>query len=190
MNYIVGLCGTHGTGKSTILQGVKEAGITTNQSQLSRIAQKELGWDSLSKAQDSVDNMWALQDAILNAMHERDTLIHTSQVMTVVERTPADMWAYTKMWCNRLSIDIHDNRVVSYCKACHNLADRYLQFVYVPPIDAIPFKVDPHRADKESRQSVANYVSSFLSLSNHPTYKIATVSQQDRVKEMLVLLED
>ena len=42
---IVGLSGTHGTGKSTIINGVAELGYKVNQAQLARAAQKALGWD-------------------------------------------------------------------------------------------------------------------------------------------------
>ena len=45
---IVGLSGTHGTGKSTIINGVAELGYKVNQAQLARAAQKALGWETLS----------------------------------------------------------------------------------------------------------------------------------------------
>ena len=93
---IVGLCGTHGTGKSTIINGIRDLGYKVNQAQLSRSAQKALGWDTLSRAQESKANMWALQYAILNAMFDRDQEALSTGEIVLVERTPADVWAYTR----------------------------------------------------------------------------------------------
>jgi predicted ATPase len=189
MNYVVGLCGTHGTGKSTILQSVKAAGFPSNETQLSRKAQAELGWDSLARAQESADNMWKLQNAILSAMAWRDVEIQVSKKKTIVERTPADTWAYTSMWCNRLGIDVFtDRHAVAYRTQCIELARQYAKFVYVPPMDEIPFVADPHRADLASRQFVATTIDNFLWSNELPTYKIKSSSPAGRASEALEVM--
>jgi len=190
MKYVVGLCGTHGTGKSTILQSVKAAGFPSNETQLSRKAQADLGWDSLARAQDSADNMWKLQNAILSAMAWRDVQIQVSKKKTIVERTPADTWAYTVMWCNRLNIDIFtDNRAIAYRAQCVDLARHsYAKFVYVPQMDEIPFIADPHRADLASRQFVATSIDNFLWSNELPTYKIKSSSPAARASEALEVM--
>lgn len=164
MGCVVGLSGTHGTGKSTILQGVKALGYPVMEAQLSRAAQKALGWDTLKRAQESVDNMWALQDAVLTALDARDTEIEQSGMITLTERSPADLWAYTQMWCARLNIDPQvDSRVQEYQERCFQLSRRYAGLMIVPMTDAIPFVEEPNRADLESRVPVAKYVYNFVS---------------------------
>ncbi len=190
MNYVVGLCGTHGTGKSTILQSVKSAGFPSNETQLSRRAQAELGWDSLARAQDSADNMWALQNAIISAMAWRDVSIQTSKQLTIVERTPADAWAYTAMWCQRLNIDVFtDERALTYRSQCDALARQsYAKFIYVPAMDEVPFVADPHRADLPSRFFVASTIDNFLWSNELPTYKIKSSSPAGRASEALEVM--
>lgn len=186
---IIGLCGTHGTGKSTILQGVKEH-FCVNESQLSRAAQASLGWDKLSKAQESIDNMWQLQEAILAAMYDRDQDILKSNVITLVERTPADVWAYTLMWCKRLNINTRtDAQALNYKGRCISMAQRYSKYLFVPISDAVPFQVDPNRADLEGRQFVNDAIYSFLLAGLYPFNKFTYTSKQDRINEALTCLE-
>lgn len=186
---LLGICGTHGTGKSTILNAAKNAGCKVDFSQLSRTAQKQLGWDNLSKAQESVDNMWALQDAILNAMNDRDQSILKSGELTIVERTPADAWAYTALWCNRLGINIFDRSfkneaVEKYYNNCYDLAQHYLRFIVVPSIKEIPFEYDPNRADESSRDFVEKEINRFLWQSVLPIYTMKMTSKDGRAAEI------
>lgn len=161
--YVVGLCGTHGTGKSTILQMVKDDGYPVDESQLSRAAQTALGWESLSKAQESVENMWALQDTILQAMYDRDTRIEQSGITTLVDRTPADVWAYTAMWCDRLGVQVYaDTKARHFRAQCYMAAERYARFLIVPDSDKIPFKAEANRADLESRAFVDREIRQFI----------------------------
>jgi predicted ATPase len=184
---IIGLCGTHGTGKTTVLQAAKEAGFKVDETQLSRAAQAALGWDRLSRAQESVENMWALQDAILEAMYDRDENIRKSGELTVVERTPADVWAYTAMWCQRLMLDVRDQRVAFYKAQCRNMSNSYTRFVLVPPVEAIPFVEEPNRADIESRNFVAHEINAFLWDGLLPTHFMQAISREARKAEIVML---
>jgi len=184
---IIGICGTHGTGKSTVLQAAKNAGFSVDETQLSRKAQKILGWDKLSKAEESADNMWMLQDTILQLMYDRDQAIIEKGVLTVVERTPADVWAYTSLWCYRHGIDsafVQDRRTAMYKGMCRDLASRYTKFVVVPQCEQIKFEIDPHRADLESRNFVENEINSFLSSGNLPMCTINSTSMEMRSSEI------
>lgn len=186
---IIGICGTHGTGKSTVLQAAKKAGFNVDETQLSRTAQKVLGWDRLSRAEESIDSMWALQDAVLQLMYVRDKAILEKGVLTVVERTPADVWAYTALWCSKHGIDVHsrfiqDKRAAVYRGMCRDQASRYAKFVVVPPCDEIAFQVDPHRADLASRNFVEREINSFLWDGNLPISIMKTTSREMRAAEI------
>ena len=190
---IVGLSGTHGTGKSTMLNYALGQGYLVDQTQLSRSAQRQLGWDSLSRAQESVDNMWALQSAILDAMYDRDQkALGIRNDVVLVDRTPADIWAYTAMWCKRLGIEYSgpnaDPRVVMYKQHCRDLAQRYSMFVVVPPVDAIPFVAEPNRADLESRKFVEDEINNFIIDGGLPYQMINTVERAHRASELESIL--
>ena len=193
---IIGICGTHGTGKSTILNSIKQAGYDVDESQLSRTAQKLLGWDKLSRAEESIENMWALQDAILQSMYDRDTRILESGKLTIVERTPADAWAYTSLWLSRL-VDRYPNEVNSsmnearelfYKAQCRHKANEYAKFIVVPPSPDVRFVEEPNRADGKSRTFVECRINEFLSSGNLPTSIIQFTSKEQRSAEAQAII--
>jgi hypothetical protein len=186
--YIVGLSGTHGTGKSTILQAAKAAGHRVNESQLSRQAQKMLGWDSLSKAKESEENMWLLQDMVLSLLEYRDNSIFDEAAMTLVERTPADVYAYTKLWM-RVNGVAESQRSDSYFMRCKLLVTRYKLLVYVPPLDGIAFEEDPHRASLSERDYHVSALNEFYWDTQCPRYTIVGQSRQERSAEIHALLK-
>lgn len=186
---IVGLCGTHGTGKSTILNGVKDAGWAVDQTQLSRAAQRALGWDTLERAVENADRMWDLQEAILAGMYDRDLSIKSTGVITLVERTPADVWAYTELWCARHGIDPRtDNHARNYRARCMRMADAYNKFLIVEISDKVPFESDPRRADADSRILVADGIKKFIFDGTYPHHTIMCTRKEYRIGETVCQL--
>jgi predicted ATPase len=185
-NYVIGLCGTHGTGKSTVIQGLKNAGIPVNDAQLSRTAQKMLGWDSLAPVKESVENVWKLQDAILSAMYDRDTQINQSGVHTIVDRTPADVAAYTLLWLFKLDYIGPENRYRydTFRGQCRNLASKYSHYIYFPIREEIPFVAEARRADGEDRTTHDRHIKNFL-YGNLPTLVLNSLTPEDRVAEII-----
>ena len=189
---IIGICGTHGTGKSTILQGVEAQGYPVNKTQISRTVQSALGWSTLHEAQRSVQNMWDLQETILCVMWDRDTEIDRLGILTTVERTPADVWAYTEMWCTYHGVDFKTDRQATNFKArCLKMAESYARFIIVEPTDAIPFEADPNRATLLTRKYVHSAINKFIGGAELPAYLIQGVSRQERVAEAVstIILE-
>ncbi len=189
--YILGISGTQCTGKSFLSRHL-EPHFNVDSSQLSRSAQKELGWDSLSRAQESEDNMWALQDSILDAMIQRDERINRSARLTVVERSPADLFAYTYMWMNRLHIDpLESTRFQVYHKRLVDVTELYRTIFVIFPHDSIPFVSESDRADEQSREFVSTQICNYLAGRTY-SRNIATFIFQpninDRVKAVLCSL--
>lgn len=154
---VIGVSGTHGTGKSSIFDALAFLSVppfNLNRTQISRTAQRNLGWDSLARAGDSIENVWALQDSALTSMIQRDQEITDSGLITVVERSPLDVWAYMLMWCEKLSIDVRSDRVEEYKQRCIEATKRYSNIVIIPAVPEVPFKFDPHRGAEQFRASV------------------------------------
>lgn len=187
--YVIGVSGTHGTGKSSIMKGVNVAGIDVYNGSLSRTAQASLGWDSLSRVHESVENTWALQNAILDALRARDAEIQQSKKYVLVERSPADLWAYTQVWCSRLGIDPKtDERAQEYFNKCLLLSDAYCACLIVSMHPEVPFVPDPNRGDLESRESVERHIKSFIIASNTPSYAVISTGKNQRVSEVVAIL--
>ena len=189
--YVLGLCGAHGTGKSTILQGVKAAGYPVDESQLSRAAQKMLGWNDLKPAQESVENMWALQDAVLTAMYDRDKRINDSKILTLVDRTPADVWGYTMLWMMRLDNIGEENRrrEQKFRQACRVLSSQYAKHIIVPIRDEIAFVAEKNRADADSREFHARHVMNFVA-GHLDKHIVETIDPADRVEEVVNVIKN
>lgn len=194
-NYVVGISGTHGTGKSFLSRHL-EPHIAVDRTQLSRTAQKELGWDTLSRAEESEENVWALQNAILDAMIKRDKELNDSgqylDKLVIVERTPADLYAYTRMWLVRLSIDPRESaEFKAYHARLVEAIKAYRQVIMIFPHESIPFVAEPNRADEKSRQYVNDEIISFL-VSGNAISNITTMVFQhnidDRVNAVLKAL--
>lgn len=184
---IVGLCGSHGTGKSTVVKEARERGIVVDDRQLARTAQAKLGWASLTEAQKSLENMWLLQNAVFHALMERDEQItEENDGLTLVERTPADAWAYARLWLFRQGIDPDaDHEAIIYRKTLENHAKRYYSsFVILPIRSEIPFVAEANRADLESREFVDVHVRDFIMRNDLPHYTLKSLGPSLRGAEL------
>jgi predicted ATPase len=188
--YVIGLCGTHGTGKSTVIKGLKEAGIPVDESQLSRAAQKMLGWDSLARVQESSENVWMLQDAILAAMYDRDKRINDTKIVTIVDRTPADVAAYTLLWLFKLDHIGQENRhrYDTFRGMCRAMARNYARHILFPIRAEIPFVAEAQRANAEDRELHDKHIRNFLVGSAHH-HELETLTPEDRVNEIISVYE-
>jgi len=171
------------------MNGVEAAGLSVNRAQLSRTAQKALGWDNLARAQDSVENMWLLQDTILAAMKERDASIEATGKFTLVERTPADMIGYTRMWCRRLGIDATtDLTFRNFFFDCMDMSKRYAAIIIVPMIPQVAFVEEPNRADLASRVPVDADIRTCVSHMAVNHVVMAGITPEERVAETVAII--
>lgn len=188
---LVGLTGTHGTGKSTILRGAKEFGVRVVESSLSRLAQAELGWETLAPAEHSEENMWLLQEQILSSMQKRDDAILGSSEYTLVDRTPVDVISYVDMWCHRLLQKYHTvdpRRVADFRQRCLFLAARYTQHIFVPINAAVPFISEAGRADIQSRDFHEKLVCQFILTNGLNHVVLMSADESERVRRVAMLM--
>lgn len=162
---LIGLTGAHGTGKSTVLRGAKEYGVEVIESSLSRNAQARLGWANLKPAEESEENMWHLQEAVLAAMYDRDEGVMGSFTFTLVDRTPADVWSYVDLWTARLAakgIKVDEEHRRDFKNRCRTMASRYTHHIIVPISEDVPFIAENNRADLEGRDYHEKAVCQFV----------------------------
>lgn len=187
---VVGLCGSHGSGKTTIVNHVRAMhGAVDETPSLSRAAQAALGWDDMSRAEESAANMWALQDAILAAMRQRDETINAGTIPMLVDRTPADLIGYTLLWLSRIpQRQVDWKRYDSYKMQCLQLASRYRRQLFVPFRPEIVFVPESDRADEASRTFHHDEVKKFLSQSGFPYSQIVSLDPKERAREAILWL--
>jgi predicted ATPase len=184
---LFGLTGAHGTGKSTIIKGTKEYGINVVNTSLSRIAQASLGWSDLKKLEQSEDAMWEFQEGILGAMYDRDQEVLSSRQMTLVDRTPADVWGYVSVWAQRLG-GVDEDHLRDFKNRCRVMATRYTQQIIVPISDAVPFVAEAGRADLESRDYHEKAVCQFIMTGSLPHMVLLQTGIDERIKKVVVLM--
>lgn len=182
---IIGITGTHGTGKSTILNGLEQLGCEVNNLQLSRRAQKMLNCDSLEAVLKEEKLMWALQETILSMMYLRDEPFYYDPFkFVVVDRTPIDVWAYTVEWCKKFDIDpVTHEHGLAIKKQCDKMANWYTNFLVVPISNSVRFVPEKNRADENSRISVENSIFEFLETYKEKTYTVNSIGKQERISE-------
>lgn len=162
---LIGLTGAHNTGKSTILKGAKTFGVAVIESSLSRNAQAMLGWENLKPAEESQENMWSLQEAILASMYDRDQSVLGSFQFTLVDRTPADVWAYVDLWTNRLDakgLKVDEDHKQDFKNRCRVMAGKYAHHIIVPITPEVKFEAEDNRADKEGQDYHEKAVCQFV----------------------------
>lgn len=186
---IAGISGTHGTGKTTIMNALMLAQQSVDRSQISRTAQSNLGWSTLKDATKTVESTIEFQEAILMAMQERDKKIMDAGINTTVfvERTPADVYAYAKWWmtnlhkCRMTHVMLWLNDFRNRCATWH---DNYLTTIVVRPHHQIPFVEDPNRASLDNREFVKVEIESLVADRQH--HIITSLLSEERAAECVM----
>lgn len=186
MGRIIGLSGSQGTGKSTILQWAQDDGYYVHKKGLSRTAQQMLGWDNLYTVKDSLENIFKLQDLVLDLLIKRDYSLSLVNDNVLVERTPADLWAYTWLWLQPYEPELYEPWFYEYQEKLVEQSKIYDTLLLVPIVDEIPFVYDPQRANVDSRQEVQDYIFSFANLHFKNVKVLNNLEQRgnDTIKEL------
>jgi predicted ATPase len=188
---LIAISGTHGTGKSTILQGLEDAGFNVDRTPVSRTVQKNLGWSSLSEATDSVEKMIDFQEAILEVMYDRDYKHRNESGVVFVERSPADVASYATYWTNvkfkkddQVTRSQSDQWLSNYIGRCRAMCQHYDSIVLVPTSLDVPFIEDPNRATMENRMFCQKYINSFVIGGGLHFFAVTKSKISDRVDEI------
>lgn len=193
MKKIIGLSGAHGTGKSTIAKDLAESGQRVDHTQLSRTAQAQLGWDTVDRVKDDIASALTLQEMICDAMKSRDESLMKQtpdSEFTVVERSPADVWAYTQLWCKYHNVDKFFNPIAIRIRAkCMEMLKNYAGIIEVPINDSIPFVKEANRAGEDTRLLHSIYVTEFIMMNHVPTTVITDSTRIDRLTEARLFIK-
>jgi len=173
----IGMCGAHGTGKTTLLQELSPYLTVSELSRTMRDMWEKFGIADFEKLPPDVRATFQ-RYAILRQIEREDA----QQNGFITDRTVMDNLGYTK-----LSTDMTESELLMYEALVRERVKKYSHFIYVP----IEFEAENEflRADVSSRQEFAKIVESYLEEWFTPgQYLIVRGSLEDRVAQVLQFL--
>jgi hypothetical protein len=203
MTRIIGFTGSHGTGKTSTLDAIARRqypNIIVDDYKASRTVLKELKC-TLEQATSTPTIMQIFQDRILDTKIHRDgftlpNCVHRSaKTNFLVDRTPADIYAYTVQWVHKLSEQLNGTEFeelmewqAQFVAKCVEGIKKYDMIIHFP-INAIPFVDDGIRAKIEDQEHVGWYIGTFLKGCAVKYHTVKSISIEDRVDEIIGLLQ-
>jgi len=173
----IGLCGAHGTGKTTLLQELKKYLEVPELSRTMRDMWGQFGIADFEKLPADVRSTFQ-RYAILRQIEREDAATEGF----ITDRTVIDNLGYTK-----LSTDMTESELGLYEALVKERVSHYTHFVYLP----IEFDAENEflRADVSTRHQFAEIAEGYLSQWLKPhQYLIARGSLEERVKQVLEYL--
>jgi hypothetical protein len=161
---IVGIAGAHSTGKTKLLQVLStnyNISVDTTSS-LSRAAQQELGFSTLEEATSTYDGFWNLQELILQKLSDRDSQYIPNTNLVLVDRTPAELFAYATVWRRKHPDRDDGTRYRNYTNTCFSAMRLYRGIIYRHINPKFPFVAEPNRASLEDREETDKNIQAFL----------------------------
>jgi adenylate kinase family enzyme len=145
----IGICGAHGTGKTTLAREIAEIYNLPIISQLMRNFWQEYGVMDFEKLPKDVRTTFQ-KESLLRQIDAEDS---TDDFVT--DRTVLDQIAYTTMSSNMTGVDL-----AIYEQLCRERLERYTHLIYLP----IEFDVEAEflRADINSRDELAVIMKDYL----------------------------
>lgn len=194
MARVIGLSGPQGGGKTTLLNGLREKGLFVDDFKVSREVQKHLGWDSLERALDSPRSMTEFQMMIgdVKLAQETQNAKRTDVPIVLVERTFADISAYTQLWAWELAhagkwtIQQAIKFSMSFTNTCASRQKIYDANIVLPAMPHVVWQADPHRAKREHQEFITDQLDRFFELMNPktvPVFRITEGSIQGRIDQ-------
>jgi nicotinamide riboside kinase len=187
---LIAISGAQSAGKSTLLKELKkDKRFTIDDFKVSRQIQKHLGYNTLEEALTSNEKIAHFQQMILQHKYDHDIGLINKDKITFVERSFADIYAYTKEWSKRFTIDptLWLRGQYLYCKEHQEIYDAVILIPFMA--DQINFEEDPNRANRESVDIIYQTITEFCDNSSVKKYEITTGPIQERILEVTTFLE-
>jgi adenylate kinase family enzyme len=175
--YKIGICGAHGTGKTTLAKVISETYNLPIISQLMRNFWQEYGVMDFEKLPKDVRTTFQ-KESLLRQIDAED-----SSDNFVTDRTVLDQIAYAKMSSNMSGVDL-----AIYEQLCRERLERYTHLIYLP----IEFQAEAEflRADISTRDELADIMKGYLDEWFDNRFVIITGTLDERQQKIKLLLTE
>jgi len=195
MTKIIGVSGSHGTGKTCTLDNIakvqsKDPEIVVDDFKVSRAILEEMKC-TLDQATATSKLMKVYQSRVLDVKIHRDLhvlrniVVSTTPINFLVDRSPADVWAYTKLWASKNKVS--NSWFAEFTKKCIKAIEQYDKIILFP-IGKIPFIDDGVRAKEDTQQCINDYIITFLDASEIKYHTVESATVEDRTKEIISII--
>lgn len=193
MTKIIGMSGAHGTGKSAVLEYIKNDpildDIKVDDYKFSRSVLKSLGL-TLEEATATVESTKSYQTKVLDSVRRRNYLLKLLEpqgdvTINLTDRSVADVYAYTRLWSEKNGIDAE--WFEKFEAKCAEMVAAY-DIIFVFPTGKIPFVDDGVRAKEDSQAAIAHYIEYFLTKYSKKYYVVTSTSIEDRASEVQIAI--
>jgi nicotinamide riboside kinase len=192
MTKLIGVSGAHGTGKTSTIERMSKhqhENITIDHFKISRRILASLKM-SLEEATATAELTKVYQQAVLDLKISRDKLYShapNSNYSVVVDRSIADIYAYTRLWCEKNNVDKQwFDKFESECIRAISAYDLILLF----PANKFPFVDDGIRAKEDTQSIISEYIFNFAQTYAKQVAVIEMIDVDDRVNEILYLINN
>lgn len=195
MHALIGLSGSHGTGKTSAIEEIerlvaagKNTGplIAIDHFKVSRFVLSQLGM-TLEQATASAELTKDYQQKVLDRKIERDSKWTDVDAAILVDRSVADIYAYTKLWCIKNEID--GDWFIKFEKKCIEAMELY-DIILLFPIGKFAFVDDGVRAKEDTQATIAAYIEEFIIAYAKNYHIIDTISVNDRANQILNIIKN
>lgn len=190
------MSGAHGTGKSVTLEAIKriiplDGPMKVDDFKVSRTVLKALGL-TLQEATATPESTKDYQTKVLNAAFRHLYLLKIldkqgDQTIHLVDRTVADIYAYTRLWCEKNNID--KQWLAEFKSKCIEMLPTYDK-IFLFPHGIFPFVDDGVRAKEDTQERIAHYTHEFL-YQHYPHANVVTAYEiGDRATQIIKIINE
>ena len=195
MTFTIAFSGAHSTGKTTTLNAIKASGwpdIYVDDYRASRAAQAQMNME-LADIVKSKKHYHQLQDLILgHKLSHEEGLRGQGYRYILVDRSPADIYAYTHLWHKADPTVNADDEAwfLRYQDSLERMMAKYDKIINFPIVPEVPFIPEPGRATEDNREAHSRLVNGYLALNaRNKTHHLRAVSLGERINEILDVVE-
>jgi hypothetical protein len=187
------MSGAHATGKSATIDELRKINnrkLWIDDFKVSRTVLAELGL-TLEQATATAELTMDYQSKVLARKIQWDTSRKNIQAFGlnppsyIVDRSIADVYAYTKLWCIKNNVDGEWFR--KFELECINAMSLY-DIIFLFPTGKFPFVDDGIRAKEETQAKIATYTEEFIVAYAKNYHVVESVSLDLRANEIITII--